>query len=149
MRALIGQREPTSFDKIKASAAAGIPMGLMLNLSLRSESVLGCFQDAELTPALDVQGNRGLASSVVFCSVATSGGQLLLNTFTGRKRKPEADLEDGHWLGGRYSPLKQLSDEEYIHMMDEKILRVDADIALIDDRIKDLKQKQQHPERFK
>lgn len=70
-----------------------------------------------------------------------------MNIFSGRKSKQENDLEDGHWLGGRYSPLKQLSDEEYIHMMDEKILRVDADIALIDELIAELKGQQQRQEK--
>lgn len=66
-----------------------------------------------------------------------------MNLTTGRSKTPEAELEEGHWLGGRYSPLKQLSDEEYIHKIDEKILRVDADIALIDERIARLKEQEQ------
>ena len=82
----------------------------------------------------------------MFCVLTATGGQLLVNGFTGRSKTAETDLEGGHWLGGRWSPLKQLSDEEYIHKMDEKILRVDADIALIDERITKLREQQQLPD---
>jgi hypothetical protein len=37
------------------------------------------------------------------------------------------------------NPLKKLTDEEYIDMMKEKILKVEVDIALIDDRIAELR----------
>lgn len=66
-----------------------------------------------------------------------------MNLTTGRAKTPETEIEGGHWLGGRYSPLKQLSDDDYIHKIDEKILRMDADIALIDERIAKLRKEQQ------
>lgn len=41
----------------------------------------------------------------------------------------------------RWSPVKLLSDDEYEKMLQEKVLRIDAEISLIDERIGVLKQK--------
>lgn len=54
-------------------------------------------------------------------------------------RKPKVKDEDDSWFRSKWSPLKKLTDQEYIDMMEEKILRVEADIALIDERITELK----------
>ena len=35
----------------------------------------------------------------------------------------------------KWSPMSVLSDEEYVEMMQEKLLKVEAEIAIIDDRI--------------
>lgn len=54
-------------------------------------------------------------------------------------RKPKVKDEEDSWFRSKWSPLKKLTDQEYIDMMEEKILRVEADIALIDERITELK----------
>lgn len=82
-----------------------------------------------------------MGPSLVFCGVAAVGGQLIVNHFENRqaKAKAKAEDEDNSWFSSKWSLLKKLTDEEYVHMMGEKILRVEADIALIDDRIAQLK----------
>lgn len=42
----------------------------------------------------------------------------------------------------KWTPMDILSDDEYQKMMDEKLLAVEADIALIDEKIEGLKKKQ-------
>jgi hypothetical protein len=42
----------------------------------------------------------------------------------------------------KWSPMSILTDEEYEKMMGERLLRVEADIALIDDKIEGLKKQQ-------
>jgi hypothetical protein len=49
-------------------------------------------------------------------------------------------------LNSRYSPMKVLSDEQYAAMLKEKLLRMDADIAVIDDDIAKWKKQQQEME---
>jgi hypothetical protein len=39
------------------------------------------------------------------------------------------------WLDSKWSPVKVLSDDEYEGMLQEKLLRVKAEIALIDENI--------------
>jgi hypothetical protein len=41
----------------------------------------------------------------------------------------------------KWSPMSVLSDEEYVNMMQEKMLRVEADIAVIDDKIEAFRKK--------
>ena len=43
------------------------------------------------------------------------------------------------WLDSKWSPLKRLSDKEYEARLEEQILRIDADIAIIDENIQSLK----------
>lgn len=39
----------------------------------------------------------------------------------------------------RWSPMQNLSDEQYENMLKEKLLHVDAEIAVIDDKIMELR----------
>jgi hypothetical protein len=43
------------------------------------------------------------------------------------------------WLDSRWSPVKVLSDDEYEGMLQEKLLRLKAEIALVDENIVELK----------
>jgi hypothetical protein len=47
----------------------------------------------------------------------------------------------GNLLNSRWSPVKALSDKEYKRMLEEKLLRLNAEIALIDEDIAKLKEK--------
>jgi hypothetical protein len=46
-------------------------------------------------------------------------------------------------LNSRYSPMKVLSDEQYATMLKEKLLRVEADIAVVDENIAKWKEQQE------
>ena len=45
----------------------------------------------------------------------------------------------------RWVPVQVLTDEEYRDMLQEKLLRVDTEIALIDDRIEEIRGTQTFP----
>lgn len=73
---------------------------------------------------------------------------MLVNRSKAAKMKPKAE-GPGFW--SRINPLRQLTDDEYLEMMREKILKLDVEIALIDDRIAELralehKQQQETPD---
>lgn len=46
----------------------------------------------------------------------------------------------------KYSPMKVLSDEEYEKILREKLVRVDAEIALVDEDIKKMRSQAVHKE---
>lgn len=48
------------------------------------------------------------------------------------------DDAKGFWHS-KWSPITPLSDQEYKHTIEEKLLRLDADIAIIDEEIKALR----------
>ena len=63
-------------------------------------------------------------------------GQLILNVVgaTVKSDEPRKGL-----LESKYSPVTFLSDKEYETILEEKLLRVEAEIAVVDDNIQDLR----------
>lgn len=75
-------------------------------------------------------------------SVFGAAGQALYNSADARKSElaqaPENDKKNS-WLNSKWSPMKVLSDSEYENMLREKLLRVNAEIALVDESIEALR----------
>lgn len=57
----------------------------------------------------------------------------------GKTSETKSDEQRGGILGSKYSPLTFLSDKEYETILEEKLLRVEAEIAVVDDNIKELR----------
>jgi hypothetical protein len=68
-----------------------------------------------------------------------------------RKERGVQEETKDNWLQrvarGKWSPMSVLTDEQYEEMVKEKILSVEAQIALIDDRIEGLRVKQREMEK--
>ena len=84
--------------------------------------------------------------NIVYGSLAWSlwggAGQLLVNTFGsffGQGSGSQSDEPSKGILGSKYSPLTFLSDKEYETILEEKLLRIEAEIAVVDDNIKELR----------
>lgn len=71
---------------------------------------------------------------MVLWGLVGAGGQLVADR-VGAGAAKGGDAKAG-WS---WSPLRKLTDDEYVDMMGEKILKVEADIALIDERIAELR----------
>jgi hypothetical protein len=76
-------------------------------------------------------------------SLFGAGGQAIVNwrakkaadsPATNAPSKPSR----GFW--SKWSPISQLSDEDYEKILEERLLRVEADIALVEDRIKEIRE---------
>lgn len=70
-------------------------------------------------------------------SLFGAGGQAIVNWRAARaptNPKPTS----GFW--SRWSPIKPLSDKDYEEILEERLLRVEADIALVDDRIREIRE---------
>ncbi|KAF4470886.1 hypothetical protein FALBO_2207 [Fusarium albosuccineum] len=113
-----GEEQLRNSDKTKASAIAGTAAGAMGGL---------------------IRGPSNILPAMFVWTVLGAGGQMIANRIV--NHKPKVKDENDSWFRSRWSPLKKLTDEEYTEMMSEKILRIDADIALIDDRIAELREK--------
>ena len=68
-------------------------------------------------------------------------GQALYNVVDARKSRLVESVEKpkNSWLDSKWSPVKVLTDTEYENMLQEKLLRVNAEIALIDENIEALR----------
>jgi hypothetical protein len=75
-------------------------------------------------------------------AILGAGGQVLYNRADSRVSKVAESFPENKsksWFDSKWSPMKPLTDSEHAKMLEEKLLRVDADIALIDERIESLR----------
>lgn len=89
---------------------------------------------------LTTTGGRLVPGLIVF-SLLGYAGQASYNTID-RWQLEQANTPSKPFLeriaSSKYIPLKSLSDDEYRGMMGEKLLSIEAEIALIDDKIQEL-----------
>lgn len=74
-------------------------------------------------------------------SIFGAAGQVAVARWGASSEASREDKSAG-WLS-KWIPLKKLTDQEYEVILEEKILRVDAEIAIIDEHIADLKAQKQ------
>ncbi|KAF5649786.1 hypothetical protein F25303_4619 [Fusarium sp. NRRL 25303] len=117
-----GEERLKNGDKTIASAIAGTAAGSVGGL---------------------IRGPKNILPAMFVFTIVGAGGQTIANRMATRKPKVQ-DEKESFW--SRWSPLKKLTDQEYRDMMSEKMLRIDADIALIDDRIAELKKQAEDEE---
>jgi hypothetical protein len=66
---------------------------------------------------------------------------MIANAITWR---PSSEPSKG-FLRSKWSPVTYLSDQEYEKILQEKLLRVDAEIAVVDDTIREIRGAQSRP----
>ena len=78
-----------------------------------------------------------------------AAGQALYNSADARNTEqadaPGKDLKTS-WLNSKWSPMKVLSDQEYEEMLREKLLKVTAELALVDENIEALRLQEREDE---
>ncbi|KAI1281410.1 hypothetical protein F5Y07DRAFT_354631 [Xylaria sp. FL0933] len=117
--ALGGEENLSSSDLVKVGGAAGSVSGMVGGMLRGPKNIL---------PGMLVFGTLGAGSSYV--------SQLAQGT----EAKPKKS-----WLDSKWSPMQRLSDKDYMNMVEEKILRLDAEIAIIDENIASLKKESHSP----
>lgn len=81
-----------------------------------------------------------IPGAVVF-SLLGAGGQAVVNWRDARAANaPQATPKPSSGFWAKWNPLKRLSDQDYVDILEERLLRVEVDIALMDDRIRDLRE---------
>ncbi|KAH7355770.1 hypothetical protein BKA66DRAFT_474867 [Pyrenochaeta sp. MPI-SDFR-AT-0127] len=127
--------EPTLSDKVRASTIAGAFTGFNLGLLFRGPQNV-------------------IPGTIMFTLFGWAGqhGYNYLDAKNSAELREQAQLkakgEDKpkdtlmqKIAKSKWSPMSVLSDEQYEHMLQEKLLKVEAEIALIDDRIQGFKKK--------
>jgi hypothetical protein len=71
-------------------------------------------------------------------SLFGAGGQAIANWRAERVANAPPAPQEGFW--SRWSPVTPISDQDYEKILEERLLRVEADIALINDRIQELRE---------
>ncbi|KAK1979703.1 hypothetical protein LZ30DRAFT_725373 [Colletotrichum cereale] len=115
MSAWGGEGKLSNSSKIQASAIAGGTAGMVGGL---------------------IRGPKNIVPGVIVFSLIGGTGQAFYNSMQDR---PEVTEKKKSFFESSWSPLKKLSDDEYREMIDEKMLKIDAEIALIDDKLVELR----------
>jgi hypothetical protein len=116
----IRKGEPTAGELVQASAVAGGVSAALVGLATR--------------------GRSHVIPGTIALSMFAAGGQFVHNRWTAPRTLDPA--HKGFWRGmseKSWSPVKLLNDEEHANLLREKLLNIEVEIALIDDKITALK----------
>ncbi|OAA67073.1 hypothetical protein SPI_01649 [Niveomyces insectorum RCEF 264] len=105
-----------SRDKVKASALGGASAGFVGGL---------------------LRGPRNVLPALAVCSLFGAGGQAVVNALPSPTQNGGAAKTS--WLDSKWIPVEHLSDEEYAKLINDKMLRLKVEMAMIDDNIAKLK----------
>ncbi|OTB07116.1 hypothetical protein M426DRAFT_83483 [Hypoxylon sp. CI-4A] len=112
-----GEENLSSSDHVKASGVAGGVSGM----------VGGMFR-----------GPKNIVPGILFFGTVGATGTYISQRFKKQSKDSESKPKSG-WLDSKWSPLQRLSDEDYQEKLEEKILRINAEISIIDDNIASLR----------
>ncbi|KAK0124228.1 hypothetical protein ONS95_009204 [Cadophora gregata] len=118
-----GKEKVTPREKASASAIAGAVGGTAGGL---------------------LRGRRNVLPGAVMFALFGATGQVLYNMADTRNSERSQALEEERdlktsWLNSKWSPMKVLSDAEYEAMLQDKLLSINAQIALVDENIEALR----------
>ena len=91
------------------------------------------------------RGRANALPGLVMFSIFGCLGQLAHTRFTARP-DPDTASKPGFWRRmseKSFSPVKVMSNEEYADWLREKVLRVDVEISILEDKIAALRKEQQ------
>ncbi|KAI9890715.1 MAG: hypothetical protein M1814_003645 [Vezdaea aestivalis] len=111
---------PTSTQKVLATTQAGALTGGLLNLVQRGRRHI----------IISMLTTGFLAGSIQ--GLSNFSQPLKLGTALQDTKSKFRSIASSQW-----SPVKSLSDEEYVSVIKERILKLDVEIALVEDSIKD------------
>lgn len=95
------------------------------------------------TFAAITRGRSNVIPGVLMWSLFGGAGQWAANRWNGRDRS-EAPTSFWHRVASsRWSPIKAMTDDEYAEVLRERMMKVEVEIAIVDERIAALKQQQQ------
>ncbi|KAI1126706.1 hypothetical protein F5Y10DRAFT_207454 [Nemania abortiva] len=112
-----GEENMSSSDLVKASGVAGGVSGMMGGM---------------------IRGPKNILPGILFFGTLGAGSSYVSQLTRGTESKPKTS-----WLDSKWSPMQRLSDKDYMTKIEEKILRLDAEIAIIDENIASLKESSQ------
>ncbi|KAI0887092.1 uncharacterized protein GGS22DRAFT_104236 [Annulohypoxylon maeteangense] len=118
-----GEENITLSDRVKASGTAGGVSGMVGGM---------------------IRGPRNIIPGILVFGTLGGVGEYLSQRFKDSSRNKESKPKSS-WLDSRWSPMRKLSDKEYEEMLEQKILRINAEISIIDDSIASLRESSNLP----
>ncbi|XDG00532.1 hypothetical protein ABKA04_000147 [Annulohypoxylon sp. FPYF3050] len=113
-----GEENATSSNRVKAGGVAGGVSGMVGGM---------------------IRGPRNIIPGVLVFGTLGGAGEYLFQRFKNSSKEKDPKPKSS-WLDSKWSPMKKLSDREYEEMLQERLLRLDAEISIIDDNIAALRE---------
>ncbi|KAJ8126562.1 hypothetical protein O1611_g7077 [Lasiodiplodia mahajangana] len=114
-----GEENMSSSELVKASGVAGGVSGMIGGM---------------------IRGPKNILPGILFFGTLGAGSSYVSQLTRSTESKPKTS-----WLDSKWSPMQRLSDKDYMEKIEEKILRLDAEIAIIDENIASLKGSSRSP----
>lgn len=95
-----------------------------------------------------MRGPKNVLPGLVVFASAGYVGQRIYDALDERKMEEMRLEENGKkgngetWTNSKWVPWKKLTDDEYEGMLKERLLKVDAEIAILDDKLQVLREQQ-------
>ncbi|KAI0902585.1 hypothetical protein F4806DRAFT_491055 [Annulohypoxylon nitens] len=118
-----GEENATSSNRVKAGGVAGGVSGMVGGM---------------------IRGPRNIIPGMLVFGTLGGTGEYLFQRFTNSSKEKDPKPKSS-WLDSKWSPMKKLSDREYEEMLQERLLRLDAEISIIDDNIAALRESSNKP----
>lgn len=90
------------------------------------------------------RGRRNIIPGAIVWSIFGATGQYMYNSWSRAPQRGETQ-RTGFWQSmseKSWTPFKVLSNEEYAKMLEEKMLKVEVEISILDDKIAAMKEQQ-------
>ncbi|PPJ53049.1 hypothetical protein CBER1_11362 [Cercospora berteroae] len=94
------------------------------------------------------RGRRNIIPGAIMWSIFGATGQYMYNSWSKAPQQGETQ-RSGFWQRmseKSWTPFKVLSNEEYAKMLEEKMLKVEVEISILDDKIAAMKEQQRGEE---
>ncbi|CAK7242322.1 MAG: hypothetical protein STHCBS139747_003810 [Sporothrix thermara] len=110
-----GDDQITPSDKVKASTIAGASAGLVGGM---------------------LRGPRNILPAMAIFSIFGASGQAVLNKMPSGDAAADPNAKPkSSWLDSKWSPVTPMTDAQYAAFIDDKILKLDVELAMIDDKL--------------
>ncbi|TVY18407.1 hypothetical protein LARI1_G002667 [Lachnellula arida] len=90
-----------------------------------------------------LRGRKNILPGAIMFALFGAAGQAIYNRSAAQNSNlPQTATDKSEkfsWMNSKWSPVKVLSDAEYEELLQERLLRVNAEIALVDETIEDLR----------
>lgn len=87
-------------------------------------------------------GPRNILPGAVVFSLLGLGGAALQNRI---KSKEQSESWFRKVIDGKWSPITRITNEDWERILEEKLLRVETEIAVLDDSIEELRNNERQP----
>lgn len=91
--------------------------------------------DVDIYLLTRIGGPRNILPAIAVFSIFGASGQAIINTMATDDNAAALAKPKSSWLDSKWSPVTSMTDAQYAAYIDDKILKLDVEIAMLDDKL--------------